>query len=471
MAYHVTGTSGHDTLNQSSDSGPGTIVGLAGNDCMFTGTGVVSVDGGSGNDTAVLQAGNIGMVTGGTGNDCVFGFKENIGSMVLFGDEGADTITTVLSTSSQTILGGNDFADAGDNLQGGLGNDIIFGAGGNDTLDGAQGADSMIGGGGNDSIWKSWSEPSSDLVAGNEGDDSIWVSGSGGTDVVYGGQGDDSIYHRTLSSPPSDPAGTAVYFGNEGNDTINTFSAAFAIILGGDNSADGNDSLTGGSGADIILGNGGADIINGRDGANILIGGFGNDSILGGVDADYILGNENNDTINSAAGADTVFAGQGDDAVFTAAGNDTINGDQGKDTIYGGLGIDTISGGSGFDVFIYSGGSDDGDNVGAGGPTEVITDLNCLEDRFQTVAPVAFAGAPILRAVANLQQAATAAIAAVWAVNGSPGANVAAQFGFGGHTYVAINQGGALNAFEETADLLIDITGVAGTITAANFIT
>ena len=32
MAYSATGTAGNDTLNQSGDSGPGTIVGLAGDD-------------------------------------------------------------------------------------------------------------------------------------------------------------------------------------------------------------------------------------------------------------------------------------------------------------------------------------------------------------------------------------------------------------------------------------------------------
>jgi len=47
---------------------------------------------------------------------------------------------------------------------------------------------------------------------------------------------------------------------------------------------------------------------------------------------------------------------------------------------------------------------------------------------------------------------------------------VAAQFTFGGHTYVAINQDGVFNAFLDTGDLLIDITGVTGTIATSNFI-
>ena len=124
MAYTATGTGGNDTLNQSGDTGPGTIVGLAGNDCILTGTGLVTVDGGSGEDTTILQAGNTGTVTSGTENDSIW-TGGNVGSMVLFGNEGGDTINVVASTNPQTILGGNDFNDGADCIIGGTANDII----------------------------------------------------------------------------------------------------------------------------------------------------------------------------------------------------------------------------------------------------------------------------------------------------------------------------------------------------------
>jgi hypothetical protein len=44
---------------------------------------------------------------------------------------------------------------------------------------------------------------------------------------------------------------------------------------------------------------------------------------------------------------------------------------------------------------------------------------------------------------------------------------VAAQFTFAGRTYLAINQDATLNAFLDTGDLLVDITGA---IAASNFI-
>ena len=66
MAYNVTGSAGNDTLNQSGDTGPGTIVGLAGDDSILQGTGSATITGDSGNDIVVVQGGNTGTVNGGT---------------------------------------------------------------------------------------------------------------------------------------------------------------------------------------------------------------------------------------------------------------------------------------------------------------------------------------------------------------------------------------------------------------------
>jgi hypothetical protein len=42
MTYAITGTTGNDTSNQATDAGPGTIVGLAGNDCLFARSGTIA---------------------------------------------------------------------------------------------------------------------------------------------------------------------------------------------------------------------------------------------------------------------------------------------------------------------------------------------------------------------------------------------------------------------------------------------
>ncbi len=103
MAYAATGTAGNDVLDQTGDTGPGTIVGLAGDDCILSGSGLVQGFGNSGNDTIFLDAGNTGTVNGGTENDSVFGVP---GSMQTFGSDGADHIS-LGGSSVQTVVGGN----------------------------------------------------------------------------------------------------------------------------------------------------------------------------------------------------------------------------------------------------------------------------------------------------------------------------------------------------------------------------
>src|SRR5829696_6854143 len=107
MAYNVTGTNGNDTLNQATDTGPGTIVGLAGDDCIFTGSGLATVTGDSGNDTVTLRTGNTGSINGGTENDSIVSAND-VGAILLLGGDGADTIAPAFSTAAQTIVGGND---------------------------------------------------------------------------------------------------------------------------------------------------------------------------------------------------------------------------------------------------------------------------------------------------------------------------------------------------------------------------
>jgi Ca2+-binding RTX toxin-like protein len=67
--YNVTGTTGSDILDQAASDGPGTIVGLAGDDSIYCGAGLVTASGGEGNDTVVVRVGNYGTVTGGADND------------------------------------------------------------------------------------------------------------------------------------------------------------------------------------------------------------------------------------------------------------------------------------------------------------------------------------------------------------------------------------------------------------------
>src|SRR5262245_18752097 len=145
MAYSITGTGGPDNINQTTEPGPGTINGLGGDDHIFSGTGEVTVNGGSGADTIVLQIGNTASVFGASENDIILigvggsgtgtgdGGSERAltpGTFLLFGNEGSDTIDASSIDFGVVIVGGNDSSDAADTLVGSFGNDVIFGNGG-----------------------------------------------------------------------------------------------------------------------------------------------------------------------------------------------------------------------------------------------------------------------------------------------------------------------------------------------------
>ena len=470
MAYSVTGTAGTDVLNQASDTGPGTIVGLAGDDCIFTGSGLATVTGDSGNDTVVLRTGNTGTVNGGSENDSIFSV-DDVGSMVLFGGDGADLVNLNATTSAQTVVGGNDSSDGNDVITTGSGADLVFGNGGNDQVFLRTGGDTTIGGAGNDLFQATQNGDGSQLFFGNEGNDSCNVAA--GNDMAFLGLGNDSFFLFGAAG-----AAAPVVFGNEGADTINlqliNTDPTSSTIVGGNDSADAGDSLSGARGTDLIFGNGGDDSIDGGAGANTgnntLIGGFGNDCILARGGADLIFANESNDRVNAGDGNNTVFGGLGNDNVLTGAGRDTIQGNEGNDTIQGDnatSSIDTISGGAGNDVFAYEAADQDGENATGGGPVELITDVNWAEDKFDTTPNITFAANTGAGTGGTLVASANNAINSVTALNGGVD-TVAAQFTFGGRSYLAINL--ANNGFLDADDLLLDITGVTGTIGSGNFI-
>ena len=176
--------------------------------------------------------------------------------------------------------------------------------------------------------------------------------------------------------------------------------------------------------------------------------------------------------IDSTAGGG---ADDGADSIFGTRAKELIFGGGGADTILGWEATDTISGGSGNDVFAYTffgnPPMDDGNNAAGGGPVELITDVNWAEDKFNTVTKVTFAanvGAPT---GANLNASANNAVAAAFALAGGGGTTVvAAQFTFGGRIYLAIEQTVGNAVFDDATDLLLDITGATGTISASNFI-
>ena len=260
---NVDGGDGNDIITGNNFSN--TLYGGHGNDKLNGEGGKDTLRGGDGNDT----------LHGGDGNDR------------LFGDSGRDTAVFGSSnnriylnkSSRQNTRDGKDILRSIENVEGGGGNDLIAGnkfantlngGDGNDKLFGEAGNDRLIGGAGNDR-----------LIGGNNKDG---LFGEEGKDLLIGGDGNDRLIGGNDNDRLFGDAGKDLLIGGTGNDKLN----------GGKD----NDTLFGGAGDDVLFGGKGADTFNGGEGDNKYIGGSGADkfciSIGVGRDVitDYGTGND-----------------------------------------------------------------------------------------------------------------------------------------------------------------------------------
>ena len=184
------------------------------------------------------------------------------------------------------------------------GNDTIRGGGADPTK-----TEILDGGSGNDTIYGNSpsSSPDGDHLRGGDGDDRLYAAGEFGTDdtgkdLVYGGYGNDFIY-----------GGSGVW-GGPGNDTMQFLWSGASEADGGDGNdvvrgSPFSDRLHGGAGADSVNGNGNDDFLTGGDGPDSLRGGQGNDML---ISVDSVAGN---DALNGDLGTDICDADPGDKVV------------------------------------------------------------------------------------------------------------------------------------------------------------
>jgi Ca2+-binding RTX toxin-like protein len=150
---------------------------------------------GDGNDTFVNNTGVPCVVHGGNGDDTIIGGS---GNDVLYGDAGNDYLA---GNDGDDVLYAGTGAGVGDayndpmhgdpdtglsyfhnSMEGGNGNDKMYGAEGPDVMIGGDGNDEMYGYGGNDVMFGG---EGNDTMAGGDGFDVI--VGQGGNDVLWGG--------------------------------------------------------------------------------------------------------------------------------------------------------------------------------------------------------------------------------------------------------------------------------------------
>lgn len=316
----------------------------------------------NGNDSIAIAA-SIRQTTrldGGKGNDQIFGSSQpdvilgGDGNDRLLGNGGADRIEG--GGGNDRIAGG----DGNDNIQGGLGNDLIRGGGGNDELFG-DGVNEQEGPVSDDDL--SFSEALARTAAlrrqnpeNSEEPGAPELESSSpetdSNDVIYGDDGDDIIRAGI---------GNDVVYGGNGNDSVD--GGAGVDFLEGQ---DGNDRLGGGAGADVIFAGTGNDQLGGGRGNDFLIGGAGNDEFEGGAGNDWLFGDGTNsypeeftDPVRYAVefamlnrGNDALLGGEGNDILLAGNGNDRADGGNGNDVLVGGEGNDGLKGGDGNDIIL-----------------------------------------------------------------------------------------------------------------------
>lgn len=268
---------GSDTLNSIELA---TLTGGAGNNTIDASafSGVVSLDGGPGND----------QLSGGAGNDVLLGA---VGNDTLNGNEGNDS-----------LIGASD-------------DDTLRGGSGSDVLGETQRCDSSFVPGGYFDTYCTAPEPGNDVLEGGLGDDTLL--GGIGDDSLSGGSGIDTLQDARLSPElrscgPAPPCavyeyddGDETFSGGEGNDAITAAPGGTDTVV---ESADTNFTL-----ADASLTGLGTDTLTGIDAVE-LTGGENQNSL----DASAFTGAA---TLDGAGSVDTVIGGHGNDTIRARDGN------------------------------------------------------------------------------------------------------------------------------------------------------
>jgi Ca2+-binding RTX toxin-like protein len=245
-----------------------------------------------------------------------------------------------------------------DTLWGGNGNDILNGGAGNDILWGKDGDDILNGGAGNDTLWGG---NGYDILNGGTGND-ILRGGDNHKDryEFEAGHGQDRIEDGGYYSYPNNNevvfkgakladakfkrSGYDLIIQAYGSDDSVTFpdyfrygslrTAAFDFIF--DDRSIGYYGLLRGKFEIIQDGNEKDNIMSGWEGIDIINAGAGNDTLWG---------DDGDDVLNGGAGNDTLWGGNGYDILIGGAGDDILNGEAGYDILNGGAGNDILNGG------------------------------------------------------------------------------------------------------------------------------
>ncbi len=305
-------------------------------------------------------------------NDNIFGFGWD---QSLSGGLGDDALVGASPLGNDTLSGGagKDSLSGDGILQGGDGDDHVQGTGslygsdGNDTVRkqswGAFGSRNSIldGGAGNDTIYGA----AGDTLIGGLGDDLLQGDNSGNSNSVSfrGGAGVDSIRGYLQNTVYFDRGdGLDIFYGMSSGATTDPTTWSHLVLGSGVLASDVKARIAGVADLVLDLGYGDQVTLEGyfdeiatsigdvefSDGSSRLVSSF---ITSGTAGADSMTGTTGDDLIFGVDGNDTISGSNGNDAILGGAGNDSLVGGAGNDTLVGGVGADRLSGGLGDDVY------------------------------------------------------------------------------------------------------------------------
>jgi len=394
----ITGDAGANVL--SGTMATELILGLGGNDTLFSGGDGDVLDGGDGDDFLDAVDDNdwsslSGIFIGGAGNDTV-SFQGMHGgggtlnfSLAVTGIQNITTTATGAFIGVENVIGSltNDSITgdgAANRIEGDDGRDTLNGGDGDDVLIGGAQDDTVTGGAGNDTFVFNAADNFdhgniiTDFTAGGTEDRIVAYGATGytlwqqGADVLVGFNNGVDVLLKNVqvgdltAADIQLPDAASVINGTESGETLNGTTADDEI-----NGLGGNDTLRGDAGNDELNGGEGDDTLRGDAGDDVLDGGNGNDtadyrnatqaitvSLLvsgaqntGGAGTDTLIGIE---YVQGGSGADTITGNELNNTLWGNAGTDTLNGGQGNDTLIGGAGADVLNGGGGLDYASFS---------------------------------------------------------------------------------------------------------------------
>jgi len=412
------GLDGNDTLQ--GGGGNDSLEGGNGDDNLDGGSGADKMTGGAGNDTYLVDDASDKIVeTASGGTDSVYAsvsfmLSTEVENLELVGNGNMDG----QGNASANRLVGNDYDN---NLDGGLGADVMIGNGGNDTYTVDDVGDQVVetpeagfdtvrssisyvlgmaienltllgsaglSGTGNELDNIMTGNGGANRIGGGFGADSLF--GGSGNDTLSGGDGNDTILGGNDNDLLDGGLDDDVISGDAGIDTVTYSWATSAVSVnlntttaqntgaGGTDTITYVENVTGGSGNDKLMGNSAANILNGGIGNDTLIGGTGNDSYVVDSTGDVVTETSTTaseiDTVQSSVSwtlgsnlenltltGSSAINGTGNSLANSIIGNSAANvlsGGAGNDTLSGSSGNDSLYGGAGNDSLIGGDGND-----------------------------------------------------------------------------------------------------------------